>query len=102
MINDQLMAQLNIAALILNSLYLMFYTIYAKSVRNEVLKPLSLGVVVIAIMFNYIHFEDPELVRWRYALITSTIMLVLLALPLFDVVRQRAKKYFFITDIFSI
>lgn len=87
MLSDSLMLQINIIALSLNCTYLTFYMMYSEDLVNDVLKPLAMGVALIAVMFSYSKSEDPELIKLRYGIITTTFMLVLLTLPLLKLVR---------------
>lgn len=89
MTDDWLMFQINTVALVLNALYITFYMLYTEDQFNEVLKQLAIGVAVIAIMFNYSKYEDQEVVKWRYGVITTIFMLILLALPLFELVNAN-------------
>lgn len=91
MIEDELMIKINITALVLHTLYLIFYIIYTEDLWNEVIKPLLVGIGFTGIMLNYARYEDAESVKWRYAMIITCLMLILLALPLLDVVRLWLK-----------
>lgn len=93
------MLEINVLALVLNSLYLLVFIKYTENFSEEVLKPLTIGAVFLGVMFIYTLFEDPDLLEWRFALITATLMLITLALPILNVVRLKSvvliiKSYF--------
>lgn len=90
MTTDTLMIQVNGLALVLHCIYLVFYAVYSQDILNEVLKPLGMGVLLLIGMFSYAFYEDPELVKWRYAFLTTVLMLTMLGVPLLELVRPNA------------
>lgn len=90
--SDTQMIYINVTAFILNCLYLIFYSLYSEDLTEAVIKPMSMGAVVLVAMFNYIKFEDPEYVKWRYGFITTSFMVTLLAVPLLDLVSLQKTR----------
>lgn len=86
MLEDMAMLQVNIAAIVLNLIYLGFYYLYCSEKWNEIFKPTALGVALIAVLLAYINYEDPSLIETRYGLIVTVLMLLLLGSPLIEVV----------------
>lgn len=84
MINNEAMWRINLGALCFNSCYLLFFVMYCSDTVAEVLQPLSIGAAVVAFMFNYAKYEDPDVVQWRYGMITKMLMLAALCIPLFE------------------
>lgn len=86
MLDDELMLYINGVGFAFNALYLLFYLWYSQDRVNEVFKPLAVGIAVIASMFGYTKYEDTQLINWRYGLIATCIMILLLSLPLLQMV----------------
>ncbi|XP_050498588.1 sugar transporter SWEET1 [Diabrotica virgifera virgifera] len=85
LMNDAAMLQVNVAAIGLNVLYLAFYYYYSADKYNEVLKPGSVGVAIVAVFIGYSLVEAPELLEYRYSLVVTILMLALIGAPLLDV-----------------
>lgn len=90
LLNDTAMLVVNIVAIVLNAFYVIFYYKYSGAKYEEVLKPLSIGVGVVAIFLGYAQFENPDHLEFRYGLVLTILMLVLLGSPLLDMVCLRA------------
>ncbi|KAF5307952.1 hypothetical protein FQR65_LT06519 [Abscondita terminalis] len=84
LLDDVTMFIVNLAAIILNVLYVAFYFVYSQDRMVEVLKPLSYGVALIACLFGYASWEDANLIEDRYGLIVTILMLVLIGSPLIE------------------
>lgn len=85
-LEDKAMFQVNVAAIILNFLYIAFYHLYSEEKWNEIYKPLSIGVGVLGVMFTYIEYEQVDLIEFRYGLIVTLLSLSLLGSPLLELV----------------
>lgn len=90
--DDAAMLQVNVAALILNTLYVAFYCLYSKDRYNEVWKPFSIAVGMMAVFLGYASIEDPAQVEFRYSLLVTVLMLLLIGAPLMDVKGIIEKK----------
>lgn len=86
MLSESLLLLINGIALILNCIYLTFYMMYSNDLVNEVLRPLGVGVALIAAMFSYSKYEDPQTIKVHYGIIMSIFMIVLISLPLLKLV----------------
>lgn len=86
MLNDPVMLNVNFAAITLNLFYTMFFYVYCNNKFNEFFKPLSLNVGIVAAMYGYCQWEDPSLLEYRYGLLSTVLMLILLGNPLFGIV----------------
>lgn len=86
MLEDMAMLQVNVAAIVLNLIYVGFYYVYCSEKWHEVFKPSAIGVALVAVLLAYISYEDPELIEMRYGLIITVLMLLLLGSPLIEVV----------------
>lgn len=86
MLNDTAMLVVNIVAIILNALYSLFYNKYSGNKYEEILKPLSTGVGIVAIFLGYAQFENPKNLEFRYSLVLTILMLLLIGSPLLDMV----------------
>lgn len=86
MLQDKAMFQVNLAAIILNSLYLLCYFIYSRNTWEEIYRPCLRGFGLIAALFTYMAWEDPSKVEYRYGLIVTILMLLLMGAPLREVV----------------
>ncbi|KAJ8979505.1 hypothetical protein NQ317_015683 [Molorchus minor] len=81
LMNDAAMIQVNVAAVFLNILYTAFYYVYSSDKYEEVLKPLGIGSTIAAVILGYAQLENPENLEFRYGLITTVLMLLLLGAP---------------------
>lgn len=93
LLDDTAMLVVNIVAIVLNALYTLFYYKYSGDKYEEVLKPLSIGVGVVAIFLGYAQFENPDNLEFRYGLILTILMLLLLGSPLLDMVCYNSSCY---------
>ncbi|KAK9693617.1 Sugar efflux transporter for intercellular exchange [Popillia japonica] len=92
MLQDKAMFQVNLAAIILNSLYLLCYFIYSRNTWEEIYRPCLRGFGLIAALFTYMAWEDPSKVEYRYGLIVTILMLLLMGAPLREVKEILDKK----------
>lgn len=84
-LDDNVMLYVNISAIVLNVLYLLFYYVYAR-VRRDLFKSMSVGAGVIGVMLGYAFLERPDRLEYRFGLVVTVLMLLLLGSPLFEVV----------------
>ncbi|XP_022917999.1 sugar transporter SWEET1 [Onthophagus taurus] len=92
MLNDQAMYQVNMAAIILNVMYLIFYLVYSKHRYEEVYRPSARGFALVSALFLYIKWEDATKIEFRYGLIVTVLMLLLMGSPLMeikDIIRKK-------------
>ncbi|KAK9890813.1 hypothetical protein WA026_012157 [Henosepilachna vigintioctopunctata] len=85
LLQDEAMLTVNIAAILINLLYVIFYSVYTKNSWEEVYKPVSCGVLLVAVCLGYTEIESPELLEYRYGMLITVLMLLLLGSPLKDV-----------------
>lgn len=86
LLNDAAMIKVNVAAIVLNSIYSVFFYKFAEDKYEEVLKPTSYGVALLAVLLGYAQLESSENIEYRFGLILTLLMLALLGAPLLDVV----------------
>lgn len=92
MLADKATVVVNLAAIILNAFYLSFYYGYSENRSDEIYKPLSYGAALVAVLLAYTSWEDPTVVEYRYSIITTVLLLLLIGSPLFrvsDIVRTK-------------
>uniref|UniRef100_V5GUB9 Sugar transporter SWEET1 n=2 Tax=Anoplophora glabripennis TaxID=217634 RepID=V5GUB9_ANOGL len=70
----------------------MFYYVYSPDKVRDVLKPLGIGATIVAVFLGYAQIEDPENLEFRYGLIVTVMMLLLLGSPLLQVRGILEKK----------
>ncbi|KAJ8946983.1 hypothetical protein NQ318_019064 [Aromia moschata] len=92
LLDDPAMINVNVAAVFLNVLYTIFYYLYSADKYDDVLKPLGIGSLISAIFLGYAQLEDPSNLEFRYGLIVTILMLLLLASPLLDIKEILEKK----------
>ncbi|KAG5878291.1 hypothetical protein JTB14_033092 [Gonioctena quinquepunctata] len=92
LLNDPAMLQVNIAAIILNIIYTVFYYFHSHEKYQDVLKPLAIAAGVVAIFIGYAELEDPSKLEYRYGLIVTVLMLLLIAAPLLDLKKIVTNK----------
>lgn len=102
MLEDLAMYQVNLAAILLNVGYIVFYYLYCSEKWHQIFKPSAVGAALIAVLLAYIGYEDPELLESRYGLIITILMLLLLGSPLLEVVSANASFCFIIVLMFLI
>lgn len=93
MLEDAAMLIVNLVAIVLNFFYTVFYYKYSNNKYEEVLKPLSIGTGLVAIFLGYAHFENPDYIEFRYGMVLTILMLLLLGSPLLDVVRKSKNVF---------
>lgn len=86
LLNDTAMLVVNIVAITLNTIYTIFFYQYARDKYEEVLKPLGIGTALIAVFLGYAQIESAQNIEYRYGLILTILMLLLLGAPLLDIV----------------
>lgn len=85
-LQDKAMFQVNVAAIILNVLYIICFHIYCNTKWQDLYKPTSIGTGLTAAIFGYLEMEDPELIEYRYGLLITILSFILMGSPLFEVV----------------
>lgn len=85
-LQDQVMLTVNVSAVSLNLIYCVFYFLYSTNKWVEFLKPLSIAMGFVAILWGYTEVEDPALVEFRYGVIVTVLMLFLMGNPLLGIV----------------
>lgn len=85
MLNDSAMLTVNLAAIILNVFYLLFYLVYSET-KSEVFKGLGYGSILVGVVLGYTQMENPSNLEYRYGLIVTVLMLILIGSPLLEVV----------------
>lgn len=86
LINDPVMIQVNLVAIVLNAIYTCFYYKYATDKNKDILRPLGIGTAIVAVFIGYAQIESPDNLEFRYGLILTILMLLLLGAPLMDLV----------------
>ncbi|KAH0818742.1 hypothetical protein GEV33_004049 [Tenebrio molitor] len=85
LLQDDVMLVVNVTAIVLNAIYCAFYYLYSGDKWNELFKPLSISMGLVAVLWGYCAWEDPTLLEFRYGLIVTILMLLLLGNPLLGV-----------------
>jgi solute carrier family 50 protein (sugar transporter) len=85
LLQDDVMLVVNVTAIVLNAIYCAFYYLYSADKWNELFKPLSVSMGLVAVLWGYCAWEDPTLLEFRYGLIVTILMLLLLGNPLLGV-----------------
>ncbi|CAH1979507.1 unnamed protein product [Acanthoscelides obtectus] len=91
-LNDTAMLQVNTVGIILNLAYIGVYYHYSKDKYNEVLRPLGIAVAIVSVVIGYAHVESADKVEFRYGMVVTILMLMLLGAPLLDVRNIIEKK----------
>ncbi|XP_026277037.1 sugar transporter SWEET1 [Frankliniella occidentalis] len=81
LINDPGMYPVNIVGAVLNIAYLSCFYIYTNE-KTDVIKGILKASVFFGSILLYINLENPELVLFRFGIITTVLMLLLVASPL--------------------
>ncbi|XP_063911263.1 sugar transporter SWEET1-like isoform X2 [Zophobas morio] len=91
-LGDDVMLQVNFESAVLNSIFCIFYIVHSQDKWNEILQPLSYSMGTVAILWGYCEWEDPALIKFRYGLIMTMLMLFLSAVPLLNLKKVIAQK----------
>nr|CAD7592943.1 unnamed protein product [Timema genevievae] len=92
MLQDPVMTNVNIAGLVLNVMYTMCYYFYASDKAALLTQTLKAFAFVVALL-GYAKWEEPSLVEFRFGVIVTAIMMLLIASPLFslgEVIRTKS------------
>ncbi|XP_017778345.1 PREDICTED: sugar transporter SWEET1 [Nicrophorus vespilloides] len=84
-LQDKNMFNVNVAAILLNTIYLAFYIFYSKNKMEEVFRPCLKGSALIVVLLSYVAYEDPNNLEYRYGLIVTVLMLLLMGSPLIEI-----------------
>ncbi|KRT82626.1 hypothetical protein AMK59_4817, partial [Oryctes borbonicus] len=85
MLQDKAMFQVNMAAITLNLMYIICYYTYCSNKWEEVYKPALRGIGLVSALSLYIRWEDPSKIEFRYGLIVTILMLLLMGSPLMEI-----------------
>lgn len=91
-LNDPAMTRVNIFGLILNICYLLCYYIYSHE-KSVILTQMMYATVFIGIMLGYSFWESPSLIEFRYGMIITILLMLLIASPLFslsEIIRTKS------------
>ncbi|XP_071446567.1 sugar transporter SWEET1 [Hetaerina americana] len=83
LLQDPAMIQVNIFAILLNIAYVFVYYLYTAS-KNEVTMQIIKAIGFVALLLGYAQVESPALIEFRFGVIVTILMMVLLASPLFS------------------
>lgn len=83
LIKDPGMYPVNIMGFALNLAYLACYYIYSED-KASVVKTIGKAIAFFGSILLYVYMEDPEKVLFRFGIITTVLMFLLIASPLFQ------------------
>ncbi|EFA09565.2 sugar transporter SWEET1 [Tribolium castaneum] len=92
MLGDENMLLVNLFAIVLNVIYCIVYYFYSNDKWKQILKPLSISMAFVAVLWGYCEYESPSVVEFRYGLIVTILMLAVLGSPLLGVKEIIEKK----------
>jgi len=91
-LNDAAMIKVNVAGILLNVIYAVFFYTYAVDKYEEVLKPTAFAAGIVAVLLGYVEIESSENIEQRFGLILTLLMLAFLGSPLLSVKDIIAQK----------
>lgn len=91
-LSDPAILQVNVVAIALNAIYILFYYQYSQDKYEEVLKPIGYSVALVAVLLGYSQVESPENLEFRYGMIVTVLLLALIGSPLAGLKEILAKK----------
>ncbi|XP_044753681.1 sugar transporter SWEET1-like [Coccinella septempunctata] len=92
LLNDDAMLRVNVASVTLNMCYIAVFLYYCENSWEEVYKPASFGILLVAIILGYAEWESSDKIEYRYGLLVTILQLLLLASPLRDLANIIATK----------
>lgn len=94
MLKDPAMTRVNVVGFSLNLGYLLCYYIYSEN-KRDVQKQVFYATAFVAGLIAYAFWEDPNLVEFRYGLIITALLMLLIGSPLLslgDVIRTKSTE----------
>jgi len=94
LLNDEAMTLVNVVGLFLNFCYLICYYIYSEN-KSDVQKQVFYATAFVAALIAYVFWEDPDIVEFRYGLMITILLFLLIASPLLslgDVIRTKSTE----------
>lgn len=85
-LNDKAMFQVNIAAILLNVLYTLWYIYFASNRWEEVYKQILYSAALVTAIFGYVYMESEPNIEFRYGFLITVLSLLLLGSPLLEIV----------------
>lgn len=85
-LQDKAMFQVNVAAILLNTIYTVCFGFYSTSRSEELYKQMLYSVGLLGAIFAYLSVEQPALIEFRFGLLVTILALVLLGSPLLEMV----------------
>ncbi|XP_060531745.1 sugar transporter SWEET1 [Cylas formicarius] len=82
LLSDQITINVNVVAILFNSIWAAIYYQYSENKWEEFGKPTSYAVALVAVFLGYAAVEDPKHLEFRYSFLTTILMLLLLGAPL--------------------
>ncbi|XP_058464601.1 sugar transporter SWEET1 [Malaya genurostris] len=83
MLQDAAMIKVNFIGLALNVVYVcVFYLYSAGSAKTKVWGQIGIAGAIVVGILSYVQYEDPKLVEFRFGLIVTAILLLLVGMPL--------------------
>ncbi|KAL6444433.1 hypothetical protein ACFW04_001940 [Cataglyphis niger] len=94
MLNDPTMINVNIFGLLTNIIYMIVYYYYAPNTR-EVLKLIYKVTIFVIILLVYAQIEHPKNVEFRFGIVVTVLLFLLIAAPLMhleEVIRTKSTE----------
>ncbi|XP_066997602.1 sugar transporter SWEET1 [Anabrus simplex] len=91
-LDDPAMTRVNLFGLFLNALYLVCYYIYTHE-KGAVLTQLMYSTAFVGVLLGYTAWESPDLIEFRFGMIITILLMLLIASPLFslgEVIRTKS------------
>ncbi|EDS36531.1 conserved hypothetical protein [Culex quinquefasciatus] len=93
MLRDDAMIQVNFIGLALNIVYVCaFYLFTVGAAKTKVWGQIGVAGAVVAGILSYVQYEDPQLVEFRFGVILTVILLLLVGMPLLGLGEILKKK----------
>lgn len=81
------MGIVNLIGFFINCCYLIFYALWSdKDSKAKFISSLCKGIIFIVFVIAYAQLEDPEKLRFRFGMITTIYMFLLIGSPLLSLV----------------
>lgn len=96
MLQDDAMIQVNFIGLALNIVYVCAFYLYTVGpAKNKVWGQIGIAGAVVAGLLSYVQYEDPKLVEFRFGVILTVILLLLIGMPLLglgDILKKKSTE----------
>lgn len=90
MINDIVLIQVNVIKIAISFAYMFIFFHYTNNIKDRHLawSQVAYGGAFMAVVFAYTHFENPNVLKFRYGLISTSLLLFFISFEFLKLVSK--------------